>query len=507
MTTLGDVVSPSKGKLEPSDRPDSPYLSLEHIEPETGRITGCGRGGDVCSTKAIFRAGDVLYGKLRPYLNKVCMPDFGGICSTDVLVFPKSPLLESRYLLRFLMQQSVVKYAHHHSAGVQLPRVSFAKLADIEFPLPPLAEQRRIVAQMETLLTRIQAARARLAKVPVLLKRFRQSVLAAACSGQLTEDWRETNLDGEPPCETLLRVAEHKSHWLKANPSKRSRHNARNEAIADAGGIELFVLENDVPESWCWTRIGDLFEVKYGLSEPLRNTSPQTPSDLPVISMANITPDGRLNLSGIRYFDVPTGDRPKLLLRRGDLLFNWRNAPNWIGKTAIFDLRGDYVNASFLLRLRPYSRDGYGRFVWMLLNFLRLAGYFAFTSRAAVSQSNFNATETAAIRFPLPPLQEQEEIVRRVDALFALADKIEARVRTATTRVEKTTQAILAKAFRGELVPTEAELARAKGHDYEPASVLLERIRTERGAASGESGTKSRRVSRAKSDKTKDPQR
>jgi type I restriction enzyme S subunit len=82
----------------------------------------------------------------------------------------------------------------------------------------------------------------------------------------------------------------------------------------------------------------------------------------------------------------------------------------------------------------------------------------------------------------LPPRSEQEEIVRRVDALFALADKIEARVKSATARVEKSTQAILAKAFRGELVPTEAELARQEGRDYEPASVLLERIRMERTA-------------------------
>jgi type I restriction enzyme S subunit len=107
----------------------------------------------------------------------------------------------------------------------------------------------------------------------------------------------------------------------------------------------------------------------------------------------------------------------------------------------------------------------------------------------------------------LPPLAEQHEIVRRVDALFALADKIEARVTAATARVEKITQAILAKAFRGELVPTEAELARVEGRDYEPASVLLERIRAERGDGSDESGAKSRRVSRSQSNKTKGSQR
>ena len=87
---------------------------------------------------------------------------------------------------------------------------------------------------------------------------------------------------------------------------------------------------------------------------------------------------------------------------------------------------------------------------------------------------------SAQFNVPLPPITEQHEIVRRVEALFALADKIEARVQSATARVERITQAILSKAFRGELVPTEAELARQESRAYEPASVLLARLRSAR---------------------------
>jgi type I restriction enzyme S subunit len=94
-----------------------------------------------------------------------------------------------------------------------------------------------------------------------------------------------------------------------------------------------------------------------------------------------------------------------------------------------------------------------------------------------------NIGDVRALQVALPPLEEQHEIVRRVDALFRLADTIEARVAAATARADKITQAILAKAFRGELVPTEAELARQEGRDYEPASTLLARIRTERTAS------------------------
>jgi type I restriction enzyme S subunit len=93
---------------------------------------------------------------------------------------------------------------------------------------------------------------------------------------------------------------------------------------------------------------------------------------------------------------------------------------------------------------------------------------------------HLNVATIKGFPVPVPPLEEQHEMVRRVEALFKLADAIEQRVEAATRRADKLTQAILGKAFRGELVPTEAELARRAGRTYEPASALLERIRASR---------------------------
>lgn len=100
-----------------------------------------------------------------------------------------------------------------------------------------------------------------------------------------------------------------------------------------------------------------------------------------------------------------------------------------------------------------------------------------------MSMPRINVEHAREIPIAIPPIAEQHEIVRRVEALFRLADAIEKRVAAATARSDKLTPAILAKAFRGELVPTEAELARREGRDYEPAAVLLERIRVERASA------------------------
>jgi type I restriction enzyme S subunit len=101
---------------------------------------------------------------------------------------------------------------------------------------------------------------------------------------------------------------------------------------------------------------------------------------------------------------------------------------------------------------------------------------------------HLNVAEIKGFPVPMPPISEQQEIARRVEALFKLADSIEKRVGQATARAERLTQAILSKAFSGELVPTEAELARQEGRDYEPASALLERIRRERMAAARSDG-------------------
>jgi type I restriction enzyme S subunit len=119
-------------------------------------------------------------------------------------------------------------------------------------------------------------------------------------------------------------------------------------------------------------------------------------------------------------------------------------------------------------------------------------------AKSSAGQNGVSGTDVKNQSIALPPFGEQQEIVRRVGALFSLADAIERRVAAATQRADKLTQAILAKAFRGELVPTEAELARAEGRDYEPASVLLERIR-EGGVEDGNrAATKAKRQSRTK---------
>lgn len=140
VATLKDVAENSKAKAGPGEQDEALYLGLEHIEAGTSRILGRGVGSDVKSVKNTFQAGEILYGKLRPYLNKVCRPDFDGICSTDILVLKPKTCFDPAFLHRLLTTQAVVEYAVANSNGINLPRTSYDALCQFEFALPPLAE-------------------------------------------------------------------------------------------------------------------------------------------------------------------------------------------------------------------------------------------------------------------------------------------------------------------------------------------------------------------------------
>ncbi len=346
-----------------------------------------------------------------------------------------------------------------HDASTAIPGISREDIYARTLRLPPLAEQKRIVAKVEELLGRVNAARARLAKVPTLLKRFRQSVLAAACSGRLTEDWRTPN---PPDCEP--------------------------EGL---GTRELF----EIPTTWQWIHFGEIVS-------SIRSGSTVVPKLQPtafaILRSSSVRP-GEVDLADVRYVDAEESNNDQNFLTDGDLLFTrLSGSVEYVANCAVVRSLGSrriqYPDRLFRVRLAERQNARYVEYAFAA-PFVRKAITELAKSSAGHQRVSQGAITDQAI--PMPPLAEQREIVRRVDALFALADKIEARVKAATARVEKTTQAILAKAFRGELIPTEAELARQEGRHYEPASALLERIRKQREAEPDTKACRKQKVRRS----------
>jgi type I restriction enzyme S subunit len=460
---LGTLTRPSPLKTEPSQRLKVSYLGLEHIESGSGRIISAGTSAEVKSTKAVFKAGDILYGKLRPYLNKVAIPDFDGICSTDILVFPAREGVQNNYLRYVLSARGFVAYANHRSSGIQLPRVNFEAIGGYPVPLPPLAEQRRIVANIEALLERVDAAREKLSSIPSILRRFRQSVLAAACSGRFTAKWRQT----------------HAVQSAKDAIAKGASRNATvRRGVRDAVGKPEDLVATSLPDTWAIDSVGalllkgvlvDLKDGNHGSNHP--KASEFSKSGLPFITAAQVR-----NFE-IDYDGAPKVDGEALVRLRvgfadpGDVIFTHKGT---VGRVALNRRKCILTPQTTYYRVNPDLLDQH-----YLVYFLASLQFFSQCSRimAQTTRDFVPISEQYGLFVFLPPIEEQREIVQRVDALFKFADAIEKRFESATAGAKKLAQSILAKAFRGELVPTEAELARRECREYESAAELLARIR------------------------------
>jgi len=345
--------------------------------------------------------------------------------------------------------------------GGSMNNVSLADVGNIEIFIPPLAEQKRIVAKVDELLARVNVVRERLARVKEILKRFRQSVLAAACSGRLTADWREKNSDIEPASKSLEEIRQQHSKIAVNVRTKKKVHIPDSQDLAE------------LPAKWVWTTVGNISDrIHYGYTAK-SESAPVGPKLLRITDIQN----DKVNWENVPYCKIDEKEKPKYLLEDGDFVFARTGAT--VGKNYLLCSKFPAsVFASYLIRIIINERIS-KEFVSI---FFKSSAYWRqiTSDQIGIGQPNVNAQILSKIILPLPPPLEQMEIVKRINALFSLTDRIEKLLAAAGERAERLTQAILAKTFRGELVPTEAELAREEGRSYEPASVLLTKIKTQR---------------------------
>ncbi len=189
---LGDVCETSKEKSEIFSQ-ETKYVGLEHID-SNGKINGYGSAIEIKSLKNVFHKNQILYGKLRPYLNKHDIADFDGVCSTDILVFNAKKDCSNKYINYFFNLPYFIDFVVSNSKGINLPRVSETIVLDIPFPLPPtLAEQQRIVNRIETMFAKLDEAKEKAQNVVDSFEHRKATILHKAFTGKLTANWRKEN--------------------------------------------------------------------------------------------------------------------------------------------------------------------------------------------------------------------------------------------------------------------------------------------------------------------------
>lgn len=422
--TIGEVTVPTTQR-EPIPTDEFEYIDIASIDRVTKIIIEpqilTGKNAPSRARKVV-QTGDVLVSMTRPNLNAVArVPEKPNrqIASTgfDVL---RAPELDSRWLFFAVRTSSFVEKMSDLVKGALYPAIGSNDIRSFRIPLAPFNEQKRIAERLEQLLKRVNSSKARLENVQNTLKRFKQSVLSAATTGKLTEGWRK---------------------------------------------------ENGISSEWSSFVLGELLsDLRYGTAQ---KSNYEAIDGIPVLRIPNIS-NGRIDNSDLKFGRFEEIELKALTLKENDILIIRSNGSvTLVGKAAIVGKEFEgYLFAGYLIRLRVKNELLNAQYLLRFLESPQLRQHIEFTSRSSSGINNINSEEIKNITILAPSLSEQLEIVRRVEKLFAFADQLEKRIQTAHATLERLTPSILAKAFRGELVPQDPT--------DEPASVLLERIQAAR---------------------------
>lgn len=221
-----DTVTTIKDKFNPTiEKTSLKYIGLEHIEKNAG-ITGFGTAKDIKSLKTVFRSGDILYGKLRPYLNKHDVAEFNGICSTDILVYRVPNLQTAKYINYFMDTETFISFAVSNSKGINLPRISAKEIGGISVKIPSVQEQTEIVHILDDFFAKEQQAREAVEGVPEQIDLIKKSILGRAFRGELG-----TNDPGEESAVGLIKQTFLETIALGSDPKMEKGTGTRTEVM------------------------------------------------------------------------------------------------------------------------------------------------------------------------------------------------------------------------------------------------------------------------------------
>lgn len=444
------------------------YIDIGSIDRDSKRISTPQRlkGEDAPSrARKVINSGDVLVSLTRPNLNAVALVTEkydDQIASTGFEVI-KPINVESRYIFALTRSKDFIDTISGVTQGALYPAAKSADVQAYTFLLPPLAEQKVIAEKLDTLLAQVEATKARLESTLQTLKQFRQSVLAAAVSGKLTEDWRAEN-----PSLDSIELSEVGAYWSE-------QYKISGKRLPKLKLHETEALDG-LPDTWLDTKIGHVFDVHVGAT-PSRSNHDYWDGGIHWVSSSEVA-FCRISSTKETITESGLNNTSTNLHPPGTVMLAMIGQGKTRGQVAILDIEACHNQNTAALRVPK------GFSVSEFLYFF-LAKQYEETRRVGGgnNQKALNKSFVQSLPFPLPPLEEQQEIVNRVEKLFAGADASEQQVNQALERVNNLTQSILAKAFRGELTEQWRKDNPELISGENSAEALLEKIKTDRAAA------------------------
>lgn len=360
------------------------------------------------------------------------------------------------YLRWWLQNAAITGGLDHFLTGSTIKHLPGRQLARIEIGLPPVAEQHRIAERLDEISATTVAATAHASTASRAVDRFRSAVVAAACSGRLTSDWR----DDAPPHETAEELAE--AIAVARQAALGSRH--RDPSAPDASW--------DVPEGWVWTTPQRLSHPRRSLTYGVIKLGAPSPDGVPTLRSSDVR-WLRLATDGVKRIARAIADNYKrTYLQGGEVVVTVRGS---LGGVAVVPDHMAGWNVSREVAVIPLVPEVHAPFVALAIASPQCQRWMAAAAKG-VAYTGVNIEDLKRLPVPLPPLHEQVEIARRAEEMLSSADRLSTRIDHVANTLERASRAALAQAFRGRLVPTEAALAVDESREFESGEQLVARL-------------------------------
>ena len=417
---LGNLVDFSKNKSVKACNivPNAWLLDLEDIEKDSGKLLQKKRMVTITSIsdKHKFEKGNVLYSKLRPYLNKVIIADEEGYCTSEIVCFDFG-MIYSKYAQLFLMSPFFVEYAMSDAYGVKMPRLGSKQGNNGLIPIPPIEEQRRIVnviSSLDPFIEKFSKAHASLDKINKKLKEtLRKSTLQEAIRGNLVSQ----NYENEPASVLLQRIKEEKQRLVKEGKLKKKDvvdsviYKGDDNKYYEQIGKNLIDITDEIPfeipNNWIWTRIGYLFAHNNGKQ---LNKSNSVGTLMEYITTSNLYWDG-FRLENLKRMPFEENEIERCQAIKGDLLVCEGGD---VGRSCIWTNNSSIMLQNHIHKLRAYLPlcTKYFFYIFYMYNLFGLIG------GKGIGIQGFSSKALHNTIVPLPPLKEQERIVKKIEAVF-----------------------------------------------------------------------------------------